>query len=200
MNELKYALRRALARPGLSIMMIVMLALGLGATTAIFSVFNELLVRPLPVQSPHELVNLAAPGIRSAGARSCSDAGSCDEIFSYPMYRDLAAAQTSFTGLAAHRDFYATVASNGAARSANGILVSGSYFGVLGIAPAAGRLIDTRDEPRVGEGAVVVLSYDYWQTAFGGDAAAIGRVLTVNGQALTVVGVAPRGFTGTIVG
>ena len=72
------------------------------ATTAIFSVFNELLVRPLPVQSPHELVNLAAPGLRSAGARSCSNAGSCDEIFSYPMYRDLAAGQTAFAGLAAH--------------------------------------------------------------------------------------------------
>jgi predicted permease len=200
MNELKYALRRALARPGLSIVMIVMLALGLGATTAIFSVFNELLVRPLPVPSPHELVNLAAPGLRSAGARSCSNAGSCDEIFSYPMYRDLAAGQTAFTGIAAHRDFYATVAGDGPARSANGILVSGSYFGVLGLAPAAGRLIDARDEPRLDEGNVTVLSYDYWQSAFGGDPAAVGRVLTVNGQPLTVVGVAPQGFTGTILG
>ncbi|HEX5046612.1 MAG TPA: ADOP family duplicated permease [Gammaproteobacteria bacterium] len=200
MNELKYALRRALARPGLSIVMIAMLALGLGATTAIFSVFNELLVRPLPVHAPHELVNLAAPGIRSAGARSCSDAGTCDEIFSYPMYHDLAAAETGFAGIAAHRDFYATVTGDGAARSANGILVSGSYFGVLGLTPAAGRLIDARDEPRVDEGNVVVLTYDYWQSAFGGNPAAIGRVLTVNGQPLTVIGVAPRGFTGTIVG
>src|SRR4051812_14959816 len=200
MNELKYALRRALSRPGLSIVMIVMLGLGLGATTAIFSVFNELLVRPLPVRSPHELVNLAASGLRSAGARSCSNAGSCDEIFSYPMYRDLAAGQTSFTAIAAHRDFNATVAGDGAARSANGILVSGSYFGVLGLAPAAGRLIDARDEPRVDEGSVVVLSYDYWQSAFGGDLSEIGRVLTINGQPLTIVGVAPRGFTGTILG
>jgi predicted permease len=200
LNELKYSLRRALARPGLSIVMIVMLALGLGATTAIFSVFNELLLRSLAVHNPHELVNLAAPGLRNVGARSCSNAGSCDEIFSYPMYRDLAAGQSAFTGIAAHRDFNATVASEGSARSANGMLVSGSYFGVLGLAPAAGRLIDARDEPRVDEGAVAVLSYDYWQSAFGGDSAAIGHVLTVNGQPLTVVGVAPQNFTGTILG
>src|SRR5262249_45087351 len=112
-----------------------------------------------------------------------------------------AARQTVFTGIAAHRDFYANVSSTGSrARTANGVLVSGSFFSVLGVTPASGRLIGPGDEAAIGESAVVVLSYDYWQSAFGASPEAIGRVLAVNGQRLTIVGVAPRGFAGTILG
>jgi putative ABC transport system permease protein len=200
MNRLKHALRQLVKRPGLSLAMILMLSLGIGATTAIFSVFHQMLVQPLPIPKPERLVNLAGPGPQW-GANTCSNAGTCDRVFSYPMYRDLAARQSVFAGLAAHRDFTANVSSTrGPARVANGILVSGSYFSVLGVAPADGRLIGPDDEPKIGEGAVVVLSYDYWQSAFGGAPDAIGRSLTVNGQQLTIVGVAPRGFAGTILG
>jgi predicted permease len=200
MNRLKHALRQLLRRPGLSLAIVLMLSLGIGATTAMFSVFHQVLIQPLRVPEAHRLVNLGAPGPQW-GPATCSNAGTCDRVFSYPMYRDLAARQSVFTEIAAHRDFSASMSSgNGPARASNGILVSGSYFSVLGLAPAAGRLIGPDDEPKIGEGAVAVLSYEYWQSAFGGAPDAIGRPLTVNGRQLTIVGVAPRGFSGTILG
>jgi predicted permease len=199
-NALKHAARQFLRRPGFSLIVILMLALGIGATTAIFSVFHQVLLQPLAVPEPQQLVNFAGPGPQW-GANSCSNAGTCDRVFSYPMYRDLAASQSVFTGIGAHRDFNASLSSGqGPARTANGILVSGSYFPVLGVAPAAGRLIDAGDEQAIGESAVAVLSHDYWQSAFGGAPDAVGRSLTVNGRELTIVGVAPRGFAGTILG
>ena len=200
MSRLKHALRQLSRHPGLSLAMILMLSLGIGTTTAIFSVFHQVLVQPLPVPNAERLVNLGAPGPQW-GRISCSNAGACDRIFSYPMYRTLTAKQSVFTGIAAHRDFRATVSlQDGRAQMANGILVSGSYFSVLELRPAAGRLIDPTDDAEIGQGAVAVLSYDYWQSAFGGAPDAIGRELAVNGQRLTIVGVAPRGFGGTILG
>lgn len=200
MNALKHAARQFVRRPGFSLVVILMLALGIGATTAIFSVFHQVLLQPLAVPEPGRLVNFAGPGPQW-GANSCSNAGTCDRVFSYPMYRDLAAGQSVFTGIGAHRDFNANLSSGQRpARTANGILVSGSYFSVLGVAPAAGRLIDAGDEQAIGESAVVVLSHDYWQSAFGGAPDAIGRSITVNGRELAIVGVAPRGFAGTILG
>jgi len=121
-------------------------------------------------------------------------------VFSYPMFRDLEAAQTVFTGIAAHQPFPANLAYDHRASTGNGVFVSGSYFDLLGLKPAIGRLIDKQDEPKVDEGAVVVLGYDYWRNSFGGDPAVIDRTLTVNGQVLTIIGVAPRGFTGTTIG
>ncbi|HZF29812.1 MAG TPA: ABC transporter permease [Gammaproteobacteria bacterium] len=199
MNVLTRPLRGLIKRPGLPLAMIAMLSLGIGATTAIFSVFHQVLVRPLPVPDPERLVNFGAPGPKG-GRTSSSAAGSSEQIFSYPMYRDLAERQQVFTGVAAQRDFRASLAGQGSARMANGILVSGSYFSVLGLEPAAGRLIGPDDEPKIGEGAVAVLSYDYWQSGLGGAPDAIGRRLTVNGHELTIVGVAPKGFEGTILG
>jgi predicted permease len=199
MSFLSRPLRPLVKRPGVPLAMIAMLSLGIGATTAIFSVFHEVLVRPLPVSAPERLVNLGAPGPKG-GRTTCSAAGSCEQIFSYPMYRDLVERQQVFTGIAAHRDFRASLAGQGTARLANGMLVSGSYFSVLGVAPATGRLIGPDDDSKIGETAVAVLSYDYWQSAFGGSTDAIGRALIVNGRELTIVGVAPRGFEGTILG
>ena len=199
MVDLRYALRQLARRPGLSVVVIVMLALGIGATTAIFSVYDAILVRPLPVPEPERLVNLGAPGPKW-GSTSCNLAGDCDEVFSYPMFRDLEAAQTVFTGVAGHTVFEANLAYEGRALASAGLLVSSSYFQVLGLEPAVGRLIGPQDEPQVGESAVVVLSYDYWQNAFGADPAVVGRTLVVNGQTLRILGVAPEGFRGTTIG
>ncbi|HEX5046611.1 MAG TPA: ABC transporter permease [Gammaproteobacteria bacterium] len=199
MNELKQALRRTLAQPGLSFVMIAMLALGLGATTAMYSIYHEVLERPLPVAEPERLVNFGAPGPKR-GFTSCSTAGNCDEIFSYPMFRDLEARQTAFAGIAGHSAFGANLSYRGGAISAQGALVSGGYFSVLGVRPALGRLIGPQDEPRVGESAVAVLDYAYWRDYLGADPGAIGQTLIVNGQALTIVGVAPEGFFGTTWG
>lgn len=199
MSHLRIAARQLLRRPGFSLVVIVMLALGIGTTTAMFSWVHTLLLQPLPVPDPGRLVNLSAPGPKP-GQTSCSFAGDCAQVFSYPMFRDLEAQQDVFKGIAGHRILRANLSFEGRTEAAPGLLVSGSYFGVLGLAPAAGRLIEPADEPRVGEAAVVVLGYEHWQNAFGGDPDIVGSTLLVNGVPLTIVGVAPRGFSGTTIG
>ena len=106
---------RTLPTPFVTIVAIVSLALGIGANAAIFSLFNQMLLRPLPVQEPERLVNLARRG-RSRARTSCNKAGDCDEVFSYPMFRDLERAQTVFTGIAAHRIFGANLGATAARR------------------------------------------------------------------------------------
>jgi predicted permease len=200
MNHFKGAVRQLTMRPGLAAVIILTLALGVGANAAMFSLFHQVLLQPLPVPDPGSLVNLSAPGPRT-GSVSCSDAGDCDYVFSYPMLRDLEREQTVFTGIAAHRGFGANIAAAGMqAIGGEGMSVNGDYFRVLQLTPALGRLIGPEDEPRFGEGHVVVLSYEYWQNNFGGDRGVIGKILTVNGQPLTVIGVAPEGFSGTTLG
>ena len=174
-------------------------ALGLGANAAIFSLFDQLLLRSLPVPEPERLVNLGAPGPKP-GSQSCNNAGDCDEVFSFPMFRDLEREQTVFTGIAAHRTFGANLAFEGQTSSSQGMLVSGSYFPTLGLRPALGRLLDPGDDRVVGESRVVVLSYDAWRNRFGEDPGLLNETLVVNGQPLTVVGVAPEGFRGTTLG
>ncbi|MBK8003882.1 MAG: ABC transporter permease [Gemmatimonadetes bacterium] len=194
--RLPFALRLLLRAPLVSAVAIASLALGIGANTAVFSMVDQVLLRPLPVAAPDELVVLDAPGPQP-GNQMCSAMGPCSAVFTYPMFEDLAREHPGLAGLAAHRDFGANIAAHGQTLSAEGLLVSGNYFPLLGLAPAAGRLL-TPDDARVpGAGAVAVLAWDYWQSAFGGEAAAVGQSLLVNGQALEIVGVAPRGFRGT---
>jgi predicted permease len=198
-NNVRYATRQLVSRPGLSIVVVLTLALGIGATTAMYSLFHQVLIQSLPIPEPHALVNLGAPGPKW-GMTSCSSAGDCSDVFSYPMLRDLERQQTVFTGIAAHRDFTANLSIEGQTLAGSGMLVSGSYFPLLGVQPALGRLLDPGDEPRVGESAVAVLSHAYWQSRFGADTTVLGRTLTVNGVPMTVIGVAPRGFNGTTIG
>jgi predicted permease len=178
---------------------ILSLGLGIGANAAIFSLFNQMILRPLPVPDPGRLVNLGAPGVKS-GMTSCSNAGSCDVIFSYPMFRDLEKQQASFTGIAAHRSFGANLAYKGETLKGDGLQVSGSYFSVLGLTPARGRLIDASDDRVPGESSVVVLSHRYWRTRFASDPGAIGEKMIVNGVPMTIIGVGPEGFDGTTIG
>jgi len=196
---LRSAVRSLLKTPIVTTVAVLSVALGIGANVAIFSVFNQTLLRPLPVHEPHRLVNLVAPGMRS-GTVSCGSAGTCDSIFSYPMFRDLERVQTSFTGIAAHRDFGAAVAYAGTSEGGDAALVSSSYFSVLELAPHLGRLLGPDDDRQPGSGQVVVLSYDYWQRRFGARTDVIGQPVRVNGQPMTIVGVAPQGFRGTTFG
>jgi putative ABC transport system permease protein len=199
MSNLKLALRMLFKTPFVSAIAVASLALGIGANAAIFSLFNQLLLRPLPVFEPGGLVNLRAPGPKP-GSQSCNVAGDCDVVFSYPMFRDLERVQTSFTGIAAHRLFQANLSYNGQTLNAEGMLVSGSYFPVLGIQPTLGRLLGPDDDPSPGELHVAVLSHAYWQTPFAADPQVVGRQMIVNGQTMTIVGVAPKGFEGTTIG
>ncbi|HET7619641.1 MAG TPA: ABC transporter permease, partial [Vicinamibacterales bacterium] len=175
------------------------LALGIGATTAIFSMFNEVLLRSLPVPHPEELVNLSSPGPKQ-GSTSCGQAGDCDSVFSYAMFRDLQRVQTVFTNIAAHKSFGANLSAGGQTLSGEGMLVSGSYFGVLGVRPAVGRLISPQDDRAQGQSPVVVLSHAFWQSHFGGRPDVVDQTMIVNGQTMTIVGVAARGFEGTTLG
>ena len=197
--NLKLALRRLIKTPFVSLVAIVSLALGIGANAAIFSLYDQTLLRPLPVVRPSELVNLLAPGPKP-GSNSCGQAGSCQEIFSYLMFRDIERQQTAFTGVAAHVGFGANLAYRGQTLNGQGMLVSGSYFPVLGLQPALGRLFSADDDRNIGSHFVTVLSHHYWTTTLGSNPAVLNDTIIVNGQALTVVGVAPRGFSGTTLG
>lgn len=199
MRSLKHAARTLFRSPFVTVVAIVSLALGIGANAAIFSLFDQMLLQPLPVTAPGALVNLAAPGPKP-GSTSCNQAGNCSVIFSYPMFRDLEREQQVFAGMAAHRTFGANVAARGQTTSNDGMLISGSYFPVLGITPAAGRLLGPDDDKAVDQGTVVVLSHEFWRLRFNEDPAIVGETLVMNGQAMTVVGVAPEGFHGTTLG
>ena len=197
--SLRRAVRTLFNTPLVTIIAIASLALGIGANAAIFSLFEQFLLRPLPVQEPDRLVNLAVPGPKP-GSTSCGNAGGCDEVFSYPMFRDLEREQTPFTGMAAHVSFGTNLAYRGETMTGDGSFVSGSYFGVLGVQPSLGRLIGPSDDRVVGESPVVVLSHNYWRSRFAEDPGVINETLIVNGQALTIVGVTPPGFDGTTLG
>ena len=199
MVNLRLAARTLRKTPFVTAVAALSLALGIGANAAIYSLFDEILLRALPVREPDRLVNLSAPGPKP-GSQSCNDAGDCDVVFSYPMFRDLERQQTVFTGIAAHRLFGANLAYRGQTLSGDGTLVSGSYFPVLGLRPALGRLLGPADDQTVGGHFVAVLSYAYWESRLGADPDVLNETIVVNGQPMTIVGVAPRGFAGTTLG
>ncbi len=199
MLTIKYAFRTLAKSPFVTTVAVISLALGIGANAAIFSLFNQMLLRALPVSEPQRLVNLSAPGPKP-GSTSCSQAGDCEDVFSYPMFRDLERAQKVFTGIAAHRAFSANVAFRNQTLNGEGMFVSGSYFPTLGISAARGRLIGPADDATIGAHPLAVLSHQFWETQLGSDPSVLNQVIVVNGRSLTIVGVAPKGFSGTTLG
>jgi predicted permease len=199
MISLRLAIRTLAKSPFVSAVAVLSLALGIGANAAIFSLFDQMLIRSLPVYEPARLVNLGAPGPKH-GSQSCNQAGDCEEVFSYAMFRDLEREQRSFTGIAAHRLFGANLAHASQTVNGRGMLVSGSYFSVLGIQPAMGRLFGPADDQIVGEHFVAVLSYNYWMSRLGGERTILNQTIVINGHPMTIVGVAAQGFEGTTLG
>jgi len=175
---------------------VLSLALGIGVNTAIFSVFERLLLRRLPVPAAGQIVNVTSPGPKP-GSRSTSNSGRVEAVFSYPLFRDLEQLEVGGLRLAGHRDVSANLAFNGQTSEAKGLLVSGHYFSALGVTPALGRLLGPEDDRVPGAHAVAVLSHDYWTTRFGADPGVIGKTLVVNGEPMTIVGVAHKDFAGT---
>ncbi len=195
----RYGLRMLVKTPVVTGVAIVSLALGIGSNAAIFSLFSQVLLRPLPVAQPEPLVNLEAPRPK-LGTTTTGPAGGYDEIFSYPMFRDLQREQNVFTDIAAHRDFRVHMSHGGRTIHGLGLQVSGSYFPVLGLAPAAGRLFGPEVDAPVGGHPVAVLDHDFWQLELGGSHDVIGDALVINGEPLIIVGVAPASFEGTTLG
>lgn len=197
-TDLRYALRQLVRSPGFTAVAVISLALGIGANAAIFSLFEQVLLRPIPVHEPGRLVNVSAPGMR-AGTVAWGQAGTEDDLFSYPMFRALESGQ-QVLGLAAHKEFAATVATGEQSFPASGLFVSGSYFPVVGVRPVLGRLLGDQDDTAPGADPVAVLSHRFWDARLGGDPAVVGRSIQVNGRLFTVVGVAPPGFDGVTLG
>jgi predicted permease len=194
---MKTALRSLRRTPILSVAAILSLALGIGANTAIFSFFNHALLKRLPVPNPQQLVTFTAPGPKQGRTSSSSNVGGGDAVFSYPLFRDLERGQQAFTGIAAHREISANVAHGNRTSNEIALLVSGSYFPVLGVQPALGRLLTQDDDRAPGAHRVAVLSHAYWRSRFGEDPSILNETIFINGAPMTVVGITPRGFQGT---
>ncbi|HLK32096.1 MAG TPA: ABC transporter permease, partial [Terriglobales bacterium] len=197
LQDLRYGARMLLNSPGFSLIAIAVLALGIGANSAIFSLTDQVLLRQLPVYQPEQLVVLRSPGEKFGHTSSDGDDAAS---FSYPLYQELRGQNQSFSGLLARYAVDLNVAGQGSTERAHGELVSGNYFEVLGVPPALGRVFSPQDETAPGANPIAVLSYGYWMRHFGGNPNVLNKQLTVNGTLLTVVGVARAGFTGVQIG
>ncbi len=199
MRNLRLALRTLARTPFITAVAALSLGLGIGANSAIYSIFYRMVRQDLPVAGADRLVNFSAPGPKN-GSQSCGQAGPCTDVFSYPMFRDLQKAKLpAFVAIAGHRDLGANISFERHAFARGGLLVSGSYFPILGVRPALGRLISPPDDDAAVAPAVV-LAYWFWETSLGADSSVVGKTLTVNGKATTIVGVAPETFNGTTYG
>jgi predicted permease len=197
LQDIRFALRTLGKNPGFTLVAVLTLALGIGANAAIFSLTDQVLLRLLPVERPRELVVLSSPGITYGRSWNDIEGG---PSFSYPMYKDLRDRNEVFAGLLASFHVPVNVAGQGQSQLAEGMLVSGNYFQVLGVRPFLGRVFSAQDETAAGANRVTVLGYGYWTRHFGSDPNILNKQLTVNGALLTVVGVAGSGFTGVQVG
>src|SRR5436309_14450419 len=160
---------------------VVPLALGIGHNTAIFSLFEHVLLRTLPVTNPQELVYLYHPG-PNQGSTSSDEGGGAP--FSYPMFRDLQKQQTPFIALAASRNNLVSLAYRNNASHGNARMVSGNYFELLGVRPAIGRLFTEDDDRTIGGHPLAVLGYQYWSRRFGSDPSVLNQTIIVNGYPL----------------
>ena len=189
-SDLHHAWRTILKMPLTALVVIVSLGVGIGVNTAVFSWIQAIIFEPLP--------GVAGSGsIQHVEARA--EAGSYPGV-SWPEYQDLRERLTSFPDLLAFRMVPFHVGETGRTERIYGLLVSGDYFPALGLKPALGRFIQPAEVARPGGEPVVVISYEFWQARFGGSPAALGRTVRVNNRELTVIGVTPPRFQGTLIG
>jgi predicted permease len=191
-QDVRYGLRLLRRSPVFTLTAALSLAIGIGATTTIFSVASALLLRPLPgIQDPRRLVDIG----RTQDGRGFDNS-------SYPNYRDIRARTTTLSGVYAIRLDPQPMSLGGAdgAERIYGSMVSANYFSVLGTRPATGRLlVEADDEGAPATHAVIVISGELWRRRFGGDPGIVGRTVSINGYPFAIVGVAPSGFQGTTV-
>jgi len=200
LQDLRFAVRQLRKSPGFTAVAVLTLALGIGANTAIFSVVNALLIKLLPVQDPHTLVVIGDAQV----ANNRSNGTPRTDVFSYPLYKEIRDRNTVFNGLCAaatdHRVEVDKGQGESSAEQVIGRMVSGDYFQVLGVNAAAGRVFSDSDDTAESANPVVVLSYAFWRDKFALSPSVIGSQIRLNGYPFTVVGVAPSGFAGDVVG
>ena len=192
-QDVRYAVRTLIKTPAFTSVVVLTLALGIGANTAIFSLTDQVLLRMLPVKSPEQLLVFDGPG--AFMGRTFNNG-----TFSYPMYRDFRDQHTVLDGVLGRFPTPLTLLANGQAERVNGELVTGNYFDVLGVRAHIGRTFTPDDDRTPGGHPMVVLSHNFWMRRFAGDPAVLNRTVTLNGLPMTVVGVAPAGFFGIVVG
>ncbi len=221
-RDLRYAWRGLARSPLFTTVAVLSIALGIGANTAIFALVDEVLLRSLPVEDPEQLVIVGSPR-EHYGSNSGGSVGGYRDILSFPMYEDFrdnfvdpadspplpratqplsnpAPTPKVFSGMFGRLSVSLNVGANGESERVIGELVTGTYFKVLGVGAAAGRVIVPDDDKTRGDGFVAVLSYTYWHNRFGGDPRVIGSRISINNYPFTIIGVSQAGFDGLDIG
>src|SRR5215831_16113542 len=185
--DFRYAIRMLLTRPGFTAIALISLALGIGANTAVFTLVNQVLLKPLPIDHPEQFYSLYDSG-PSSGDFSA---------FSYPDYCDLRDHNDVFSGLLAYRFAPINLSHSGENSRIWGFMVTGNYFDVLGVKPQLGRTFAADEDSSPNTHPVAVISYGCWQRRFASDPAIIGQTISLNGNSFSIIGVTQAGFNGT---
>ncbi|HEU4390835.1 MAG TPA: ABC transporter permease, partial [Blastocatellia bacterium] len=185
-KDIRFGIRRLIKSPGFSLIAIASLALGVGANTAIFSLVNTVLLRPLPVPDPTRIVSVTVRG-----------KGDSIGAFSYPMYEDFRDRNDVLSGILVYRFAYMSLSQDGRGQRVWGYEVSGNYFDVLEVKPVLGRTFLPEEYRTPLSHPVAVMSYGCWQRRFAGDPGVVDRDVAINGHSFRIIGVAPEGFSGT---
>ncbi|MGH7291969.1 MAG: ABC transporter permease, partial [Myxococcota bacterium] len=189
-QDVRYSLRALGANRAFAAIAILTFAVGVGATTAIFSVVNATLLRPLPFREPSQLSSVFLRMPVQYGS------GEIDMVWSYPKFRAFAATQSAYSEMAPHIAESFTIGTTDGADVVRGESVGASYFNILGIGPASGRFFDRGEDRPTGGDRVVVISDGFWRERFGASPTAIGGRVEIGGSPYTIVGIAPPGFRG----
>ncbi len=187
-QDLRYGMRMLLKTPDVTLMVVVMLSLGIGANTAIFSAVDKVLLRSLPVKEPKQLVLAVGESVNPKFRNNS---------FSYPNYLDYREQNEVFSGLLAYSTAIVKLGGGEQSDNLSLDLVSGNYFELLGVAATQGRVITDEDNRAEDAHPVAVISHICWQRRFGGQPGVVGQTLQLNGASYTIIGVAPAGFGGT---
>jgi predicted permease len=196
-QDVKLALRVFWKSPAFAVIVILTLALGSGANTAIFTLLDQVMLRSLPVERPDRLVVLSAPGPFTGWSEVDSETIT---PVSHPMFEGLRDRTQAFSGVLAHMPSSVHLTLKDGTERVSGDLVSGGFFQVLGLRPAYGRLFTPEDDKVPSGHPLVVLGYGLFERSFGADPSVVGRTVTVNSHPMTIVGVAPKGWNGIDVG
>ena len=189
-QDLRYGWRGLRANLGFTLVAVLSLALGVGANTAVFSLVDAVLLRPLPVERPDQLIALTTVDHHGDGY---------PHGLSYADLTDYRKMDNVFAGLAVFAPVPLSLTSGGASERVWGVIAAGNYFELLGVKPILGRAFRPDDDRAPGASPVAVISHGFWQRRFGADPGAVGRTVSLNGHAFTIVGIAPEGFVGTEV-
>jgi predicted permease len=203
-QDLRYALRSMIRAPWSSFAIVGTLGLAMGANIAVFGLIDTLVLRPLPVEKPSELVIVSAPGLpRKGPSLMVSGRGKGNQQvrgMSYPLFTELRDRLNVVHGMLAHYSVQATMLSGSDTLQTHGVITSGNYFELLGVKAHIGRTLTPDDDRPAGSRPVVVITHGFWQRQFGGDPAILSRTVRLNQQPMTIVGVTASGFTGTVSG